>query len=99
MSVALMIIFTDVEYPVLPHSLGREPRNNEQYREWFAGIEGIFKDFTFELFDVVEDEKRGRVAARARSMFSLSSFRTLGILRRERGEGRADVIYCVQAAR
>jgi hypothetical protein len=56
---------------VLPHSLGREPKTNDQYHEWFRGIENIFQNFTFEIFDIVEDEKRGRLAARARSMLSL----------------------------
>jgi hypothetical protein len=35
------------------------------------GIENVFQNFTFEIFDIVEDEKRGHLAARARDMLSL----------------------------
>ncbi|TKA65024.1 hypothetical protein B0A55_10565 [Friedmanniomyces simplex] len=41
---------------VLPKSLGREPRNNEDYRKYFASIMPLFKDFTIwsenEIYDV-----------------------------------------------
>jgi len=40
---------------VLPKSLGREPRNNDVYRQYFASIMPLFKDFTVtadsEIFD------------------------------------------------
>ena len=52
---------------VIPYSLNRPILNNEQYREFFAGVMPHFKNWKLHVISMIVDETRSKVCVHARS--------------------------------
>ncbi|KAH8678504.1 hypothetical protein BX600DRAFT_431778 [Xylariales sp. PMI_506] len=52
---------------ILPASLERPPRTNDEYREYFGTFIPLFKNYNLEVLDTVVDQTAHKVALHAKS--------------------------------
>ncbi|KAK5175902.1 uncharacterized protein LTR77_001042 [Saxophila tyrrhenica] len=53
---------TSCTQKVLPARLNRPAMSNDEYRQYFQGVMGQFRDYHLEISDATEDTKRHKVA-------------------------------------